>query len=229
MNTTLLVTDNNGKYIDLDMYNELSVNVVIQQTDITDITARKAPYSKTFQLPGSKKNNDFFGHFYEVNGISFDPLIKRPCVVQYRGTDIFKGYLRLNKVTRVNTQIEYDVFIVSEVGDFSSIIADISLKDLNWEDLNHIQNYTSVKASWYADGTDVNGLYGGKILYPMVHWGYEYQGEGSGATTSFKFQVGTSGNTGLEFSGNSIAPTYWKPAIRVKEIIDRILEIIFLL
>lgn len=222
MNTQLLVVDDNGKYQHLDMYNDLSVNVIIQQTDITDITARKSPYSKVFQLPGTKKNNDFFGHFYEVNGISFDPIIKRSCVVQYNGTDIFKGYLRLNKVTKVNDQIEYDVYILSEISDFSSLIGNITLKDLSWDDLNHIQDYTSVRLSWYADGTDDNGLYGGKVLYPMVHWGYEYQGT-TGTTTPFTFQLGTTGDTSLDYSGNSIAPTYFKPSIRIKEVVDRIL------
>ena len=226
MDTTLLVLDDNNKWQELDLYEELSINVIIQETDITDIEARRSPYSKTFQIPGTKINNDFFEHFYEVNSIGFDPLTKRQCVVQFRGTDIFKGFLRLNSVVRLRDKIEYEVYILSELTDFTSLVADYSLKDLDWTDLNHIQNYNTVKLSWYADGSDVNGLFGGKVLYPLAHWGYEYfTPSGSTAvTTSFQFAINTTGNTGIDFSGNSIPPTYFKPAVRLQEVVKRILN-----
>jgi len=120
MDTTLLVLGDNNQWIELDLFEQLSINVIIQETDITDIEARRSPYSKTFPIPGTKNNNDFFEHFYEVNAIGYDPLTRRQCVVQYRGTDIFKGFLRLNSVTRVKDQIEYEVYILSEITDFSS-------------------------------------------------------------------------------------------------------------
>lgn len=226
MNTTLLVLDDNNKWQELDLYEELSINVIIQETDITDIEARRSPYSKTFQIPGTKINNDFFEHFYEVNGVGFDPLTRRQCVVQYRGTDIFKGFLRLNSVTRVKDSIQYEVYILSELTDFVSLVTDTSLRDLDWSDLNHIQNYDTVKLSWYADGSDTQGLYGGKVLYPMIHWGLDYfTPSGSTATTtSFQFAINTTGNTGLDFSGSSIPPTYFKPAVRLYEIMKRIID-----
>ena len=225
MNTTLLIQDDDGKYRELDLYEELSINVVIQETDITDIESRRSAYSKTFTIPGTKINNDLLDHFYEVNSTGFNPLIRRRCVVQYRGSDIFKGYLRLNSVTKTNENIEYEVYILSELTDFVSLITDSSLRELEWNDLNHIQDYNSVKLSWYADGSDTAGLFGGKVLYPMIHYGLDYftPSGTTASTTSFQFAINTTGNTGIDYSGSSIPPTYFKPAVRVHEIVKRII------
>lgn len=226
METTLLVLDDDNRWRELDLFEELSINVIIQETDITDFESRRSPYSKTFQIPGTKNNNDFFQHFYEVNSTGFNPLIRRQCVVQYKGTDIFKGFLRLNSVNKISDRIEYEVYILSELTDFSSLVANNSLRELDWNDLNHIQNYDSVKLSWYADGSDNQGLFGGKVLYPLAHWGYEYftpSGQ-TASTTSFEFGINMPGNKGIDFSGNSVPPTYFKPSVRLYEIVKRILN-----
>jgi hypothetical protein len=223
MDTTLLVLGNNNQWIELDLFEDLSINVIIQETDITDVEARRSPYSKTFPIPGTKNNNDFFEHFYEVNAIGYDPLTRRQCVVQYRGTDIFKGFLRLNSVIRVQDRIEYEVYILSEITDFSSIVQDKQLKELSWVGFNHIQNYDTVTQSWAADGSDTNGLFGGQIIYPMAHYGLDYQ-PASGQTPTFKFAIDQPDNKGIDFSGSSIPPTYFKPAMRIKTILNKIFE-----
>lgn len=223
MDTQLLVLTEGDKWLELDLFEDASINVIIQETDITDVASRRSPYSKTFSIPGTKNNNHFFEHFYEVNGVGFDPLTRKPSVVQYRGTEIFKGFLRLNAVVRLGDRIDYEVYILSEVTDFTSIVGDTTLKELNWVELNHTQNYDTVTQSWYATSGDTTGLFGGKILYPMVHYGLDYQ-VSTGTTSSFQFAINTSGNTGIDYSGSSIPPTYFKPAIRIKTIIDKVFE-----
>lgn len=220
MDTTLLVYDIETGWRELDLYDDLSISVIIQETDVTNVETRRSPYSKTFPIPGTQNNNDFFEHFYEVNGTGFDPLTRKACVVQYRGTDIFKGYLRLNAVNILGPRIEYEVYILSEITDFSSLIADKTLRELNWAYLNHQQNYNAIVQSWSADGSDTNGLFGGKILYPLIHYGYYYQTD-SGDTTPFKFAI-SSGTTGMNYSGSSIPPNYFKASIRVHEVIQNI-------
>ena len=223
MDTTLLVLGDDNKWLQLDLFEDLPISVIIQETDITEITSRRSPYSKTFGIPGSSINNDFFEHFYEVNGTGFDPLTKRSCVVQYRGTDIFKGFLRLNSISIVQDNIEYDVYIVSEVTDFASIITEKELKKLDWTNYNHIQNYDTVTLSWYANSGNTQGLFNGDILYPMIHYGLEYQ-TATGTSAQFEFAINTTGNTGFDYSGSSVNPTYFKPSIRLKAVLDKIFE-----
>lgn len=196
---------------------------MIQETDITDVEARRSPYSKTFTIPGTKHNNDFFEHYYEVNAVGFDPLTKRQTVVQYRGTDIFKGFLRLNAVLRRGDQIEYEVYILSEITDFTSVVSNKTLKELSWIEYDHIQNYDTVSLSWYANSGSTQGLFGGDVIYPMAHYGYDYQST-TALTPSFTFDITSSTGTGINLSGHSIPPTYFKPAMRVKAIIEKIFE-----
>lgn len=223
MDTQLLVLTKQDEWLELDLYEDVSINVIIQETDVTDVEARRSPYSKTFTIPGTKHNNAFFEHFYEVNGVGFDPLTRKPTVVQYRGTEIFKGYLRLNAIIQLEEKIEYEVYILSEVTDFNSIVGDTTLRELNWIEYNHIQNYDTVTLSWAATSGDTAGLFGGKIIYPMIHYGLDYQSS-TATTAAFEFAINTSGNTGIDFSGSAMNPTYFKPAIRVKAVLEKIFE-----
>jgi len=219
MDTQLLVRiDNEWKSIDL--YDELPISVVIQQSDITDFSKVKSPFSKTFEVPATSNNSKVFNNYFEVNGIDFNPLIKLETVVQYRGTVIFSGYLRMNGVINNPNFTNYELFILGDVSNFISELQGTTLRTLDWTDLTHELNYTAITQSWEAKNNDTDGLFGGKILYPLVHYGLEYLNEGSGATPNFSYSF--TGNTGFYLSGHSIPPTIFKPSIRLREIIDRI-------
>ena len=101
---TSLILYLNGEWKIVDLYEDLPISVVIQETDVTDFQGRKSPYSKQFSVPGTNNNNRVFEEYFEVNGIDFDPLTKISSVVQYRGTDIFNGTLRLEAQTKLIIQ-----------------------------------------------------------------------------------------------------------------------------
>ena len=126
MNTTLLLYLN-GEWKLVDLYEDLPISVMIQETDITDLQGRKSPYTKQFSVPGTNNNNRVFEEYFEVNGIDFDPLVKISAVVQYRGTDIFNGILRLQSVVVNDNYMEYQVYIIGEVGDFISELKNIAV------------------------------------------------------------------------------------------------------
>lgn len=223
MNTTLLLYLN-GEWKLVDLYEDLPISVVIQETDVTDFSGRKSPYSKQFSVPGTNNNNRVFEEYFEVNGIDFDPLVKISAVVQYRGTDIFNGTLRLQSVVINDTFIEYQVYIIGEVGDFISEIKDLTLQQLNFTDLLHEHTYDNITLSWEAKDNETDGLLGGKIIYPMVNNGLPYGVGFSGGTNSypdFSYGFDTTG-TSFSLSGNAISPQLFKPAIRVYEVVKRI-------
>jgi len=222
MNTTLLVTITGGTYQRLDIYEDIPISLVIQQSDLTDLTARRVPYSKTISIPDTQNNARIFEHYYEVNGLDFNPLNKLPCVVQYRGTDIFTGVLRLNAVIETLTSRTYEVYILGDAADFASDIKNLTLQDIQWSDLLHEQSYSAVTTSWEAKDNDTDGLFGGKIIYPLIHYGLEYQ-SASATTAAFSFSFGQSDS--FSTSGNPMPVQYFKPAIRVKEVLDRIFDL----
>lgn len=222
MDTTLLVLLN-GVYNRVDLYEDIPISVMIQQADITALDTRKSPYSKQFVVPNTNTNAIIFEHYFEVNGIEFNPLTKIECVVQYRGVDIFNGLLRLSAVIENANYTDYEVYIMGAVGDFASEIRNITLQDLQWDDLQHELNYTSITTSWSANTTDTAGLFGGKILYPMINYGIPYfatTGATSAATPVYSYSVGETRS--FTQSTCPVPESIWKPSIRVKEILDRI-------
>ena len=216
MDTTLLVYLNDV-WNRLDIYEDIPISIVIQEVDTTILDGRKSSYSKQFVIPNTNNNANILEHYFEVNGIEFNPLQKVDCVVQYRGTDIFVGYMRLSAVINNPTYIDYEVYILGDIGDFASEIRNLTLQDLDWTDLQHELNYTSITTSWSANTTDTAGLFGGKILYPMINYGLTYS-TGNTPTWTYSFDEPRS----FDDPTRPVPESIWKPAIRVKEIVDRI-------
>ncbi len=143
MNTDLIV-NLGGQYKRLDIYEDIPITVMIQELDINALDTRKSSYSKQFVIPNTSNNGIIFEHYFEVNGVEFNPLLKVECVVQYRGVDIFNGYLRLSAVIENPNYTDYEVFIMGSVGDFAAEIRDLTLQDLRWDDLLHEQVYSAI-------------------------------------------------------------------------------------
>lgn len=216
MDTSLLVYLNDV-WNRLDIYEDIPITLMIQEIDTTILDGRKSSYSKQFSIPNTSNNANILEHYFEVNGIDFNPLQKINCVVQYRGTDIFVGYLRLSAVINNPNYTDYEVYILGDVGDFASEIRNITLQDLNWTDLQHELSYSAITTSWNGNAGDTDGLFGGKILYPMINYGLSYTTGGNPVWTY------TFGETySFDQSNHPVPESVWKPAIRIKEIVDRI-------
>ena len=219
MDTTLLVyLKDTWKRVDI--YEDIPISVMIQELDINALDTRKSPYSKQFVIPNTSTNANIFEHYFEVNGIDFNPLTKIQCVVQYRGSDLFTGLLRLSAVIQNPGYVDYEIYIMGQVGDFASEIRNITLQDLQWDDLQHELCYSSITQSWYAKNNDVDGLFGGKVLYPMINYGLPYQDNGTRGVPSFTYSFDEPYS--FDQSTHSVPEYVWKPSIRVKEVIDRI-------
>jgi len=220
MNTTLLLYFND-QWRRIDLYEDLPISLTIQELDITDFQTRKSAFSKVFTIPATSNNSNWFEHYYEVNGTDFNPLVKIPAVVQYRGTDIFNGVLRMNSVI-INSvsSIDFEVYLMSDVGDFISEIKNLTLADLDYTDLVHDLTYDNVVTSWSATTNDTDGLFGGQIIYPLINDGLIYPGTGSTPDWNYRFDTAT----GFDNPSYPVPPTSFKPAIRIKSIIDRLFD-----
>lgn len=221
MNTTLLVQLTGNTWQQIDLFEDVPITLTIQQNDLTNLTTRRVPYSRTILIPDTSNNAILFEHYFEINGVEFNPLQKIPCVVQYRGTDIFQGIMRLNSVTTSTEERIYEIFILGEVGDFAADFRNLDLQDLDWVDLNHDHVYSAITKSWECKNDGVSGLFNGQILYPLINYGLDYQGDSSsGATPTFSYDFGTP--TSFDSSTNPVPPSMFKPAIQLKSVLDRI-------
>ena len=218
MDTTLLVNVN-GLFERLDIFDDIPITLTIQQSDLSDLTARRVPFSKVIQIPDTSNNAIIFEHYFEINGIDFNPLNKLQCVVQYRGTDIFQGILRMNAVIETKTSRVYEIYILGEVAEFATQLQNLTLQDLNYTDLNHQHVYSAITQSWECNGDGVSGLFGGKIIYPMINYGLDYGDQTSGGTPTFRYSFDEPES--FDQSSFAVPEKVWKPAIQLKDVIDR--------
>jgi uncharacterized delta-60 repeat protein len=91
----------------------------------------------------------------------------------------FDGYLKLNKISIMNTEVEYDVTLFSTVADLFGKIGNNLLKDLDYNDTQYHFNHTfntDVVQTW-GDYIPWQGEKPPLYFYPVVHNGYNYDGE----------------------------------------------------
>ena len=220
MDTILLAQFTGNTWQRIDVFEDIPITLTIQQNDLTDLTSRRVPYSKTIQIPDTNNNAILFEHYYEINGLEFNPLQKIPCVVQYRGTDIFQGVMRLNSVTTNTEERLYEVYLMGEVSDFMAPLRNLQLQDLNYTDLNHDLVYSSITQSWECVNDGASGLFNGQILYPLINYGLDYQGSTSSAATP-TFTYDFDRPFSFDQPGRAVPPSIFKPAIQVKSVLDR--------
>jgi len=214
----LLAIDKNGNYSYLDLTSEVSIPLNLSIEDIEDITARKGGYTKTFNIPGSARNDRFFQSAFNVNATDFDATLQSSCVIQYRGTDVFNGTMRLNKITNTNGVINYEVYLVETLTPFTSTLEQITVCDLDFSDIQHEIDYDTIVSTWdYTGGTydSYSGLTG-KVLYPLAETGYDEGG------TFGTFNFTSTGFTSA--TGNPIQTTQFKPWVNVKYLVDKIFD-----
>lgn len=132
--------------------------------DIRDFTKRTGTFSKTITLVGSKNNNELLNHYYDVNiqAGTFDINALTKCAVIQNGVPIVEDALlqllsvKKNQQTDAYEQgVEYEVLIKDTRIEFFTAITNAELTDLDFTDLNHTFDATSIINSFnntVADG-----------------------------------------------------------------------------
>ena len=200
----------NGEILDLfaDEEIKLSDNV----TGLFDLGVIPADFTRQISLPGTKKNNAFFEHCYDIsvfNPDTFATNIKVPCYLDFDGIYISQGYLQLNKVNVIANKFidSYEVTIFGAVSSFAKTITNTFLTNLTTLNAyNHTSSYNNISASWAGQ------LFNGDIVYPLAEYG-----------AKMKY---TSGDEffGIDDNEGGLSVMDFKPAIRMKAVWDAIFE-----
>ena len=201
----------NGEILDLfaDEEVKLSDNV----TGLFDLGVIPADFTRQLSLPGTKKNNAFFEHVYDIsifNPDIFATNIKVPCYLDFDGIYISQGYLQLNKVNVIANKFidSYEVTLFGAVSSFAKTITNTYLTQLTTlQAYNHTASYENISSSWSG------GLFGGDIVYPLADYGSGYK------YTSGQYEL-----FGMDDINGSLCAQNFKPAIRMKKVWDAIFE-----
>ena len=177
-----IVTTVQGEKKELDLYQNEPVFVNLSFAELQDITKKNSNFSKAFSLPGTKKNNEIFNFFYDINAIpvDFNPNNKFAAVLMWDGYELFQGHIRLNGVTIDNGEIIYQVTFYNQVGDLMSNIGDKYLFDLDLNYLSHPFNdnvilYSNLDPNLFPlTGTTDYSYENGKTMWGLFNIGYNY-------------------------------------------------------
>ena len=197
----------------LDLFDDEDILLSNNVTGLFDIGVLPSDFTRQITLPGTKVNNAFFEHVYDISIDSpflFATNIKVPAYFDFDSVYLSQGYLQLNKVNvRANKFIEsYEVTVYGTLSSFGRDVNRNYLTDLSsLVKYNHTASYDAISASWNGN------LFNGDIVYPLADYGKGYQ-----------FAQGSLQTFGINDIDGALSVQDFKPAIRAKAVLDAIFE-----
>jgi hypothetical protein len=195
----------------LDIFDDEDIKVSNNVTGLFDIGVLPATFTRQISLPGTKVNNAFFEHVYDIsidNPFLFATNIKVPAYIDFDSVYLIDGYIQLNKVNVIaNKYIEsYEITLYGTLSSFARDTNRLYLTDLSSLSIyNHTSSYDNITASWSGN------LFNGDIVYPLADYGSGYQ------FTSGQYEL-----FGMDDNEGALTVQNFKPAIRVKPVLDAI-------
>jgi hypothetical protein len=198
---------------ELDLFEDEDIKISNNITGLFDIGALPSDFTRQITLPGTKVNNAFFEHCYDIsidNPFIFATNQKVPAYFDFDSVYLSQGYLQLNKINLLENKFidSYEVTIFGTLSSFGRDINRLYLTDLSTlSQYNHTSSLANITASWSGS------LFGGDIVYPLADYGSGYQ-----------FAQGNLQTFGINDVDGALTVQNFKPAIRVKAVWDAIFE-----
>tara|TARA_R110002051_G_scaffold68145_1_gene122840 strand:+ start:1707 stop:4502 length:2796 start_codon:yes stop_codon:yes gene_type:complete len=182
---TLVYSELNDGQVICDLYQEEDIPLSLSIDDFKNVAEQVKSYSKDFNLPATKRNNQIFNNMFEVTRTAhlkpeFNPYIRTQCVLKQDGFILFEGYLRLIDVKDKEGEISYSVNLYSDVIALADILKDKTFSELDFTELEHDYNKQEIKRSWNespdASITYLNPSTSGfretydTLRYPFINW-----------------------------------------------------------
>lgn len=189
----LKITESPESY-DIDLTEDIDVPITYSIADIKDPSKRNAAYSKTVTIPGTKNNNKYFTHIFEISGDgTYNPNKKVSAVVIIDGIELFNGICQLKTINRIRNGlnnynlITYEIVLLGKLADAFYLLGDTLLSDLDFSEYDHVYNITNQRDSWYTQ---------------IQKNGANYVNSVNGSTLTITGCQNSSGRVQINFSAN---------------------------
>jgi hypothetical protein len=211
----------------LDLYEDENIPLTLSVDDFKNVAEKVQSYSKAFNLPATKRNNQIFENLFELtrsaqNFLTFNPYAKTKSVLKQDGFVLFEGYLRVLDIQDKEGEISYNVNLYSEVISFADTLKDKTFSQLDFTELEHDYNKTNIKLSWNDSpdppiaytNSSTSGFRDGNttVKYPFVDWTHQILIADPGGTP-------TAGNPQLVNLEQA-----FRPFIQIQYLINRIFQ-----
>ncbi len=213
----------NGSTYDLNVDKQVPLRIDMSAVEVGEVGEFFSVGSQTFSLAGTKENNRFFNHAYDVAQDDVPAMYNTlPCSVLLNGETVIVGSMTLMSVVASDDGfVTYNVQVADKVLQFKETLGNALIKDAPWDRFNHTLNSGSVLDSWE------DNLLSGSVFYPMVDYGRDAESSKTYAAApifSVTSSVATDASASIAYSGNPAKMNQFLPAIKVKDTLDVIFE-----
>ena len=192
----------------VDLYDNESVNLVKQFTDVQNIQSPVSSFTQTFRVPATKRNLDAFGLVTIPDPSGVDLKQKFEAELQRDTMPILRGGVQVKAVyLQKEHYADIELVFFGEAVDLKTAIGDALLSDLDLSALDHDLTYANVTGSWSALGSGPEVRYG--LIDRGNNWSFEDQ------TSNLRYPW---------FSNDGIFVGEFTPFVMAREILDAILD-----
>ena len=207
-----------GTTYDLDIQEDIPLRLDISAIENSEIGEFFGVGSQTFDLPGTKNNNRFFKHAYNIGGEDIPAFYNTiDGKIISKGETLLKGQFQLLETIKDEDGfVVYKCQVTDETVQFKDNIQNKLIKNADWSDYTHTLNVGAITGSW------TGGLLGGKVYYPLADYGYN-DPESQGNFPQFAFGEPDNGNIVGNFINNSLTPVQpiqFLPSVRAKDTLE---------
>ena len=125
----------NTEALFLDLYETQPIKLTLSIEDITSAEATSV-FSRTFKVPATAHNAEFFENAFAIQGVLYDITIKKPAEILVDGQEFRQGHIRLQKIfiNGDEEKIDYELLFLGETRDFSSAVGENTMCQLTLTD-----------------------------------------------------------------------------------------------
>tara|TARA_R110002072_G_scaffold129166_1_gene267471 strand:+ start:6525 stop:9551 length:3027 start_codon:yes stop_codon:yes gene_type:complete len=220
--------------LDITDSSDFPLALTFQISDLRDITSTSGDYSKTFEIPATKNNNNILKNLYTPNIVNYNSPSKNvSCRITFNGLNSVNGLLKVSGVGGYGKTPSYYncIFYGSNLG-WANLLVGKYMNTIDWstygDDIEY--NKEKIMATWQHEHS---GSSTSPIVYPITSYGDFNDNESTiqlldtrydalGGSTS---QEGYSGwfNNGSPY-GTPLPVSDWRPAVFVKKTLDNIFK-----
>lgn len=231
--------------VELDLFQDETIYLSNNVTGLFDLGKLPSDFTRQITIPGTRKNNDFFQHVYDIavdEPFLFKTNTKVIAQFDFDGFYVSQGYIQLNKVNiKENKYIDsYEVSIYGLLSSFKKDLQNITLTQLSTLDnYDHIFSIGNIVNSWSGSSYDgsSNALWpessiftssvdghslGGEVVYCLQDAGKQiaYQSALPNNLLGINNVEGFAGSS----AGGEVKAQNYKPAMRLDIIVDSIFD-----
>lgn len=167
---------------EMDLYEDVSVNLTLQFSDVQNVNSPAGSFSQTFRIPATANNLDYFGAIDDTTAVDIVNVKQRiPAQILSDTIPILSGFCQV-KAVYLQKEKYADIELVFFGGavDMKSAIGDGMISELDLSALDHQLNRSNIENSWLATATSPAPY----IRYGFVDKGFNWSDSNPPWTTA---------------------------------------------